>query len=249
MAALVQSISDYNDVSEEWYLGEQGRRLDRVIDVLRQERAEAPWIEFGALAGGFAAMCADALGHKRDQMWCCDFAAKPLERAAERGFKTCFWDLEGQPRPAELKPRTFQTVLFCEIIEHLLAPDRSLPNVVDLLAPGGLLLLTTPNLASLGNRIRLLRGKTPSLGAAPGAAVKARDSLAAFDHLRVCTPDEWTTLLESLGLKVMRLEGATAAPREAGATLRRRFSLGLNTLLERLPGQLWQITLIVARKP
>jgi 2-polyprenyl-3-methyl-5-hydroxy-6-metoxy-1,4-benzoquinol methylase len=243
-----QDRDAFEAMSEDYYLADQGRRFDSTIDVLRRENATTPWLEFGALGGGFAALCADSLGLARDQMYCCDFTPQLLRRAAERGFRTCVWDLEQGLRPPELRPDSFQTVLFCEIIEHLVAPDRTLAAVVDLLAPGGLLLVTTPNLASLGNRVRLLRGKTPSLGPAPGASVKAPGSLASFDHLRVCVTEEWVHLIESAGLEVTRVAGATSAPRGMANSLRRNLSVGLNLLLERLPGRMWQTTIIAARK-
>jgi SAM-dependent methyltransferase len=244
-----QDVAAFEAMSEDTYLEDQGRRFDRTVEVLRRESAGVPWIEFGALGGGFAVQCADALGLERSRMYCCDFTPQMLRRAAERGFATCVWDLENGARPPELRPGTFQTVLFCEIIEHLVAPDRTLASVVELLAPGGLLLVTTPNLASLGNRIRLLRGKTPSLNPAPGAAVKAPGSLAAYDHLRVCVTDEWTYLLESLGLQVVRVEGATSTTRTKVGTVRQRLTASLNVLLEQLPGRLWQTTIIAARRP
>jgi SAM-dependent methyltransferase len=244
-----QDVAAFEAMSEDHYLEDQGRRFDRTVEVLKRENATVPWIEFGALGGGFALQCADALGLERGQIYCCDFTPELLRRAAQRGFATCVWDLENGSRPLELRPGTFQTILFCEIIEHLVAPDRTLKAVVELLAPGGLLLVTTPNLASLGNRFRLLRGKTPSLNPAPGASVKAPGSLAAYDHLRVCVTEEWTCLLESFGLQVTRVEGCTSASRTRPASLRRKLTVSLNILLEQFPGKLWQTTIIAARKP
>jgi SAM-dependent methyltransferase len=244
-----QDVAAFEAMSEDAYLESQGRRFDRTIEVLKSENATVPWIEFGALGGGFATQCAQSLGLERSQMFCCDFTPQLLRRAAERGFATCVWDLEAGARPAELRSGTFKTILFCEIIEHLVAPDRTLRAVVDLLAPGGLLLVTTPNLASLGNRIRLLRGRTPSLNPAPGASIKAPGSLASYDHLRVCVTDEWTYLLESFGLQVTRVEGCTSTSRTTTGTMRRRLTVGLNILLEQFPGRLWQTTIIAARKP
>lgn len=249
MAVQKQDAASYEVTVEDWYIGEQERRFDRVVQILKEERAQVPWLEFGALGGGFACMCADALGHSRTDMTCCDVTPRLLERAANRGFATATWDLENGERPATLVPGTFQTILFCEIVEHLVAPDRTLPPIIDLLAPGGLFLFTTPNLASFGNRLRLLLGKTPSLAPAPGLAVQAPGSLATHDHLRVCVTEEWVYLLKSLGLDVARIEGCTNAPRARPSSLRRRISVGLNTLFERMPGRLWQGTVIVARKP
>jgi 2-polyprenyl-3-methyl-5-hydroxy-6-metoxy-1,4-benzoquinol methylase len=248
MAVQKPDAAAYEVTAEDWYLGEQERRFDRIVEILKQERARVPWLEFGALGGGFACMCADALGHARTEMTCCDVTPRLLERAAARGFATATWDLENGIRPTTLVPGTFQTILFCEIVEHLVAPDRTLPPVIELLAPGGLLLFTTPNLASFGNRLRLLRGRTPSLAPAPGFDVKAPGSLATNDHLRVCVTEEWVFLLKSLGLEVTRIAGCTNAPRARASSLRRRISVGLNYLFERIPGRLWQGTVIVARK-
>jgi 2-polyprenyl-3-methyl-5-hydroxy-6-metoxy-1,4-benzoquinol methylase len=248
MSTPIQDVASFEAMNEEWYLDVQGRRFDRTIEVLRGQNARTPWIEFGALGGGFAVQCADALGLPRSEMHCCDFTPELLRRASERGFQTTAWDLEGGVRPPELRRGTFQTVLFCEIIEHLVAPDRILRPIVELLAPGGLLLITTPNLASLGNRLRLLRGKTPSLGSAPGATIKAPGSLASLDHLRVCVTNEWTHLAESLGLEVTSVEGCTNIPRTTTGSLRERLVAKLNILLEKVPGRLWQGTIIAARK-
>jgi 2-polyprenyl-3-methyl-5-hydroxy-6-metoxy-1,4-benzoquinol methylase len=243
-----QDRDAFEAMSEDYYLEDQGRRFDSTIDVLRREGARTPWLEFGALGGGFASLCADSLSLPRDQMYCCDFTPQLLRRASQRGFATCVWDLEQGERPPELRPGMFQTVVFCEIIEHLVAPDRTLSRVVELLAPQGLLLVTTPNLASLGNRIRLLRGKTPSLASAPGASVKAPGSLASLDHLRVCVAEEWEHLIESLGLTVTRVEGCTSARRGKVDSWRRNLSVAVNVLMERLPGKMWQTTIIAARK-
>jgi 2-polyprenyl-3-methyl-5-hydroxy-6-metoxy-1,4-benzoquinol methylase len=249
MAVQNQDAAVYEAVTEDWHFGEQERRFDRVVEILAQERAQVPWLEFGSLGGRFACLCADTLGHPRAQMTCCDFTPRLLERAAERGFATANWDLENGVRPASLVPGSFKTILFCEIVEHLVAPDRTLSLVVELLAPGGILLVTTPNLASFGNRLRLLRGLTPSLAPAPGSGVKAPGSLATYEHLRVCVPEEWAFLLKSLGLEVTRIEGCTNAPRAGAESMRRRISVGLNSLFEKLPGRLWQGTILVARKP
>src|SRR5262252_6521910 len=101
MTVQNQDAAAYEATAEDWYLGEHGRRFQRIIDVLKQERAGVPWLEMGALAGGFAAMCADALGLPRAQITCCDFTPQLLERAAARGFATAVWDIEAGARPAQ----------------------------------------------------------------------------------------------------------------------------------------------------
>ena len=56
--------------------------------------------------------------------------------------------------------RTFDVVVAQEIIEHLENPRHFLRQCVALLAPGGLLLLTTPNIEDVYSRVRFLtRGR------------------------------------------------------------------------------------------
>lgn len=54
---------------------------------------------------------------------------------------------------------SFGVVLFCEIIEHLLMdPLHALREIHRVLEPGGLLVLTTPNVARLGNVLTITAG-------------------------------------------------------------------------------------------
>jgi len=53
-------------------------------------------------------------------------------------------------------------VIYCgELIEHLFDPISFLQDCYRVLRPGGLLLVTTPNIASLQDRARLLIGRAP----------------------------------------------------------------------------------------
>jgi SAM-dependent methyltransferase len=54
---------------------------------------------------------------------------------------------------------SFELVLFCEIIEHLLMdPTHALREINRTLTAGGSIILTTPNVARLDNVLRLIRG-------------------------------------------------------------------------------------------
>ena len=55
---------------------------------------------------------------------------------------------------------TFDCVIFCEILEHLLLnPDFALDEIHRILKPSGYVIVTTPNAARLSNLIQLARGK------------------------------------------------------------------------------------------
>jgi SAM-dependent methyltransferase len=55
----------------------------------------------------------------------------------------------------------FDVVIASEIIEHVFAPDRIFSLAKERLTPGGLLLVTTPNLGAWYNRLALLFGFQP----------------------------------------------------------------------------------------
>ncbi len=85
--------------------------------------------------------------------------------------------------------KSFDIVLSCEILEHLVMnPSWMLAEIHRILKPGGYLLLTTPNIASLKNALLLLNGKNFQ-HAYSGYGVYGR-------HNREFTPSELLDLLE-----------------------------------------------------
>lgn len=100
----------------------------------------------------------------------------------------------------------FSTVLCCELIEHLTAdPMHMLSEINRVLKPGGHLVLTTPNLASLRSIAAVLDGYHPGffpayiLPRAQGQEPEAR-------HNREYTPREVARLLVDSGFEVALLD-------------------------------------------
>lgn len=100
----------------------------------------------------------------------------------------------------------FATVLCCELLEHLPSdPMFLMAEVNRILRPGGHLVLTTPNVASIRALRAILEGYHPGFfpayirPAEPGAEVEAR-------HAREYTPREIHHLLVDGGFEVARLE-------------------------------------------
>ena len=58
---------------------------------------------------------------------------------------------------------TFDCIIFLETLEHLNRwPEQVLDDIRKLLKPGGYLLLSTPNLVRISNRLRMLLGRPPN---------------------------------------------------------------------------------------
>lgn len=100
----------------------------------------------------------------------------------------------------------FATVLCCELLEHLPTdPMWMMAEISRILRPGGHVVLTTPNVASLRALRAILEGYHPGFfpayirPAEAGAEVEAR-------HAREYTPREMHHLLVDSGFEVVRLE-------------------------------------------
>jgi methionine biosynthesis protein MetW len=92
----------------------------------------------------------------------------------------------------------FDVVFAGEIIEHIFDTDKFLTNVKGVLHDGGNLIVTTPNLASLGRRIALLFGRNPY--------IETTCRLDDAGHIRYFTLKTLTNLLEENSFKVKEFE-------------------------------------------
>lgn len=100
---------------------------------------------------------------------------------------------------------SFSTVLCCELIEHLFEdPMFMMSEINRILKPGGHLVLTTPNVASMRALSAILNGYHPGFFQSyikPGGRHNDHPR-----HNREYTPDDIHHLLENAGFAVVRLE-------------------------------------------
>jgi glycosyltransferase involved in cell wall biosynthesis/SAM-dependent methyltransferase len=99
----------------------------------------------------------------------------------------------------------FSTVLCCELLEHLASdPMHMMSEIQRVLKPGGHLVLTTPNIASLRAIAGILQGFHPALFPAYIRASQSGESDSR--HNREYTPREVRALLENSGFEVTLLD-------------------------------------------
>ncbi len=101
----------------------------------------------------------------------------------------------------DLPGRRFDLVTSMEVIEHVSNPAAFVAGLADALAPGGLMILSTPNRTAL-SRLAMI-----TLGEGSGAIPKGTHDWSQF-----LTPDELTALLEGAGLLVSDLRGLGFSP-------------------------------------
>jgi len=124
----------------------------------------------------------------------------PAEQAEARGVKVERFDLNKPHRP--LEKEFFDVVVAGEIIEHVLSADSFLENIYQVLKPSGMLVLSTPNLASLGRRLLLLLGKNPFVEVSELTDV---NKVPAVGHVRYFTKGSLTRLLWAHGFDPLEI--------------------------------------------
>ncbi|MGK6354426.1 bifunctional 2-polyprenyl-6-hydroxyphenol methylase/3-demethylubiquinol 3-O-methyltransferase UbiG [Sphingomonas sp. DT-207] len=100
-----------------------------------------------------------------------------------------------------LAGRQFDLVVSMEVIEHVANPPSFVAGLAGALAPGGLMILSTPNRTAL-SRLAMI-----TIGEGTGAIPRGTHDWQAF-----LTPDELTELLQGAGLQVSDLRGLGFSP-------------------------------------
>jgi SAM-dependent methyltransferase len=115
----------------------------------------------------------------------------------------------------------FAVVTFSEVLEHLPVEQVGLvfSELARVIRPGGILIVSSPNQASLENRIKLLKGK--SILDMPNRVDSAG---GVFGHIRLYTPAEIESTLANMGFRLERsqMETNISGFRGTATSLRRR---------------------------
>ena len=140
-----------------------------------------------------------AAGILQDRGWevsALDISEELVSQIRDRGIEARVHDLSSRPLPFE--DQTFEAVFAGEIIEHLVDTSGFLEQLRRVLRPGGVLVLTTPNLASIENRLRLLFGRYP---------IWVEYALSDQGHVRAYTLPTLRSHLRSTGFQVEEIGG------------------------------------------
>jgi 2-polyprenyl-3-methyl-5-hydroxy-6-metoxy-1,4-benzoquinol methylase len=117
---------------------------------------------------------------------------KAIEQSKKKGIKVTNDSFLGR---LPFNKNTFDIVFAGEVIEHTFDDDLFLSEINRILKPKGILIITTPNLVSLGNRFLMLFGKLP------------RFAYAQF-HYRMFTPELIKKKLQKNNFKVVKFDSS-----------------------------------------
>jgi 2-polyprenyl-3-methyl-5-hydroxy-6-metoxy-1,4-benzoquinol methylase len=186
----MQSVSEYNQTRTfEYGMAESRlRKCARLIDKLQA----GSLLDIGCSNGAWAS-------HWMSKGWTAsgiDIDRKHVELAVAKGIDARFCDLNSDHLP--FRDEQFDLVFAGEVIEHLVDTDGFLAEVARCTKPKGHVIITTPNLASFENRIRLLLGVYP---------IWLNYNLEGSGHVRGYTPRVLKTQMAEHGLRVIRQLG------------------------------------------
>lgn len=150
---MATTVSEYN-ANRAFGIEFKESRLKKAIKLIRKLKP-GNMLDVGCSTGDWMAFWSDNNWNVAG----IDVSTDSVAATKEKGFEAKQCDLARQPIP--YKSNTFDLIFAGEIIEHLVDTDHFLSELNRCLKPGGHLLLTTPNLASFENRIRLLLGIYP----------------------------------------------------------------------------------------
>lgn len=122
-----------------------------------------------------------------------DLSDNSLEILKKKSLKGKKVDLEDT---FPYKDSTFDVVVASEIIEHIIRTEFFLDELIRICKPGGILIITTPNVASLARRLMLLFGVNPYL---------EYKLYGGAGHVRYFTFKNMRSFLTEHGLKIEKL--------------------------------------------
>lgn len=181
-------------------------RLKKVKKILKQQKG-GKLLDIGCGVGTITT----EFKQYNYELYGADISEESIKIAQSRGINAVALDIDEQSLPFK---ENFFDVIFCgEMIEHILDPDHLLDEIYRVLKPGGIAVITTPNLASYFNRIALLFGFQPYL---TGTGLKHNTGKffgdkAPCPHLMVFTLKALKQLLELHGFKTESIIGTDIA--------------------------------------
>jgi len=148
-----------------------------------------------------------------EEIYGIEISEEGLELAKRNGVRAFRLDVDEEILPFENS--YFDAVFAGEVIEHLFDPDHFFNEIYRVLKPGGIFVLSTPNLAAIHNRIALLFGFQPfpmgaSLKYNIGRAFEPQQEAQSLNHVRVFTLGSLKHILRIYGFEIVKVTGSSA---------------------------------------
>jgi 2-polyprenyl-3-methyl-5-hydroxy-6-metoxy-1,4-benzoquinol methylase len=142
---------------------------------------------------------------------CTDISEAAVQACRARGLEAHRAAIGEAPLPFD--GNSFDLVHMAEVIEHLAHPDRAMEEVRRVLKAKGHLIISTPNLACLPNRLLLPLGLQPIFTEVSEDRVLGRgfhlfgQGSKPVGHLRIYSKRALLEFVEMSGFRIVRLRG------------------------------------------
>jgi SAM-dependent methyltransferase len=135
-----------------------------------------------------------------------DWSAMALVQARARGLLVIQGGVDASGLP--LPDSSADVVIMSELIEHLIDTDAAVDEARRVLRPGGILLLSTPNLAAWFNRGLIGLGIQPVFSEVSLRGIYGRPGHEVVGHLRLFTRRALVEFLAARGFRCEQVQGA-----------------------------------------
>lgn len=212
---LASRVAPDDPAHAPWCEGYVRAHRDRLAEDLRivgRELPDGPLLEIGSVPPVLTA----ALREAGRNVIGVDIAPERFSRCVrELGLEIRKCDIERDPLPFE--DGRFRGVLFNEVFEHLrIDLIHTIGEIARVTAPGGIVLLTTPNMRSARGIVSLLvRGRSAFLCPDVHEQYDKLRTLGHMGHVREYTERDAVDLCAKLGLKHARTIWRRAARESA----------------------------------
>lgn len=197
------ALSPEDQALSEWhysYVTNHKLRIALDLDVVKaQVNQGGSILEFGSVPLLFTA----ALSSSNYSVTGIDIAPERYKKAIERiGINIIKCDIEKEKLP--LDGNSFDAVVFNELFEHLrINPIFTLSEVLRVMKPGGIMMLSSPNLRSLNGIYNfMIRNRSYSCSGNIYAEYQKLEKLGHMGHVREYTTTEVIEFLKNIGFDV-----------------------------------------------
>ncbi len=150
-------------------------------------------LDIGCADGGFASYAGKLLGAKTYGLDIAPLAVKKAKGVLDQAIT------HDVVKPLPFPDKSFDLVFALEVIEHVYDTDFLLDEIRRVLRPGGISIISTPNLASFKNRARLLLNLYPQY---------LEYSALGAGHIHLYTTRVLSSQMVAHGLKLRKMVAA-----------------------------------------
>lgn len=174
--------------------GISGDRLNKLLPILKTIKNKRV-LDVGCASGYLGKILKD----NGNYVVGIDVSSKDIYRAKKVLNEARVGDVENDNLG---KPNTHDFIIASEVVEHLFDPEKTLKKLVLTLKPAGKILLTTPNILHLYNRLKFFFGKFEY----------KEETVINRSHIHFFTYDSIRKLAESTGLRIVK-DNSLISPR------------------------------------